>query len=151
MDISGDGSGALDPKLGQAEYLDKMVMEKAKVCAMAMGRTRQKLAIRTLVLFGFVVDADPFLHWFDVKRLKCINFKDYCVDAGFWLCQPMRKVKVVFPRQVPEKAVLARRVDLLSELKVIELEGGKKVSEKKYTGPESLGKFPFAIEDIHVH
>ncbi|PYI05638.1 hypothetical protein BO78DRAFT_397945 [Aspergillus sclerotiicarbonarius CBS 121057] len=134
----GDGSGALDPKLGQAEYLDKMVIEKAKVCAMAVGRTRQKLAIRTLILFGFVVDADPFLHWFDVKRLKCINFKDYCVDAGFWLCQPMKKVKVIFPRQVPEKATVARRVDLLSELKVIELKGGKKVSEKKYTGPESL-------------
>ncbi|RAL04277.1 uncharacterized protein BO80DRAFT_231727 [Aspergillus ibericus CBS 121593] len=134
----GDGSGALDPKLGQAEYLDKMVIEKAKVCAMAIGRTRQKLSIRTLILFGFVVDADPFLHWFDVKRLKCINFKDYCVDAGFWLCQPMKKVKVVFPRQVPEKAVVARRVDWLSELKVIELKGGKKVSEKKYTGPESL-------------
>ncbi|GKZ48284.1 hypothetical protein AbraIFM66951_012048 [Aspergillus brasiliensis] len=146
----GDGTGALDHKLGQAEYLDKMVIEKAKVRAMSVGRTRQKLSIRTLTLFGFIVDADPFLHWFDAKRLQRIHFKDYCVDAGFWLCKPMKEVKVDFPRQMQEKAAVARRVDLSSELKVIELKGGKKVSEKKYTGPESLSEFtfPFRLGDM---
>ncbi|SPB46378.1 unnamed protein product [Aspergillus niger] len=140
---SGDGTGALDHKLGQAEYLDKMVIEKAKVRAMSVGRTRQKLSIRSLTLFGFIVDADPFLHWFDAKRLQRIHFKNYCVDAGFWLCKPMKKVEVDFPRQMQEKATTARQVDLSSELKVIELKGGKKVSEKPYTGPESLSEFTF--------
>ncbi|GKZ84030.1 hypothetical protein AnigIFM56816_009348 [Aspergillus niger] len=126
---SGDGTGALDHKLGQAEYLDKMVIEKAKVRAMSVGRTRQKLSIRSLTLFGFIVDADPFLHWFDAKRLQRIHFKDYCVDAGFWLCKPMKKVEVDFPRQMQEKVTTARQVDLSSELKVIELKGGKKNSD----------------------
>lgn len=142
---SGDGTGALDHNLGQAEYLDKMVIEKAKVRAMSVGRTRQKLSIRTLTLFGFIVDADPFLHWFDTKRLQRIHFKDYCVDAGFWLSKPMKKVEVDFPRQMQEKVSTARRVDLSSELKVIELKGGKKISEKKYTGPESLSEFTLSF------
>ncbi|GLA91489.1 hypothetical protein AtubIFM61612_003926 [Aspergillus tubingensis] len=141
----GDGTGALDHNLGQAEYLDKMVIEKAKVRAMSVGRTRQKLSIRTLTLFGFIVDADPFLHWFDTKRLQRIHFKDYCVDAGFWLSKPMKKVEVDFPRQMQEKVSTARRVDLSSELKVIELKGGKKISEKKYTGPESLSEFTLSF------
>lgn len=96
------------------------------------GRTRNRLTIRTLSLSGFVVDADPFLHWFDPTRLKCINFKNDCVDAGFYLSMPMKKVAILFPREVEQRLVIGRRVDLWSELKVVQLVGGRKVWEEKY-------------------
>ncbi|KAL4786557.1 hypothetical protein BJX76DRAFT_365630 [Aspergillus varians] len=134
----GTGEGTLLKSVGTGEYLDKICLEKAKTYAMAMGETRQRLSIRTLVLTGVVVDADPFLHWFDPKRLKCINFKDRCVDAGFWLPYCMRKVSILFPREIYEPVVTARRVNPLAELKVIEIKGGKKVGEIPYRGPKSL-------------
>jgi hypothetical protein len=106
---------------------------------MAIGSTRNRLSIRTLILTGVVIDADPFLHWFDPDRLKCINFKDNCVDAGFWLSHCMRKVSVLFPKVIEEDAIVGRQVDLKSGgLKVIRIEGGKKVGEIWYRGKESL-------------
>jgi hypothetical protein len=105
---------------------------------MAMGRTLNRLSIKTLTLTGFVVDADPFIHWFDPKHLKCINFKDYCVDAGFYLPWPMRKVAIRYPRDVSKETVPVRRVEPLRDLKVIELKGGKKVGEMPFRGFESL-------------
>ncbi|CEL06621.1 hypothetical protein ASPCAL09793 [Aspergillus calidoustus] len=134
----GTGEGSLLHKVGVGEYLDKMCLEKAKIRAMAMGSTRNRLSIRTLVLTGVVVDADPFLHWFDPKRLKCINFKDYCVDAGFYLSHCMKKVSILFPRMIEEPVLRGRRVNPAAELKVIELKGGKKVGEIPYRGPQSL-------------
>lgn len=137
---SGTGEGSLLRTIGIAEYLDKLCLEKAKIRAMAMGDTRNRLSIRNLVLTGVVVDADPFIHWFDPKRLKCINFKDNCVDAGFYLAHCMRKVSVLFPKQLkePVETFGTRRVEPLKELKVIELKGGKKVGEIPYRGKESL-------------
>ncbi|KAL2864322.1 uncharacterized protein BJX67DRAFT_383796 [Aspergillus lucknowensis] len=134
----GTGEGSLLYKVGVGEYLDKMCLEKAKIRAMAMGSTRNRLSIRTLVLTGVVVDADPFLHWFDPKRLKCIHFKDNCVDAGFYLSHCMKKVSILFPRQIEQPVVRGRSVNPLSELKVIQLKGGKKVGEIPYRGPQSL-------------
>ncbi|KAK1144972.1 hypothetical protein N8T08_004687 [Aspergillus melleus] len=133
-------TGVLHRKVGRGEYLDKILLEKAKICALAIGRCRQRLSIKTLRLTGFVVDADPFLHWFDPKRLKTIEFKDYCVDAGFYLSVPMAKVSVLCPREVHnDTAVIAgRAVSMYSDLKVIRFEGGKKVGEIPYRGPDSL-------------
>ncbi|RHZ53728.1 uncharacterized protein CDV56_104570 [Aspergillus thermomutatus] len=136
------GDGTLDPKVGAGEYLDKTAIEKAKVRAMVMGRTLNRLSIKTLTLTGFVVDADPFIHWFDPKHLKCIHFKDYCVDAGFYLSWPMRKVVIHYPRDVSMEPVPARRIDPLRELKVIELKGGKKVGEMPFRGSESFKQLP---------
>ncbi|KAE8374129.1 hypothetical protein BDV26DRAFT_50358 [Aspergillus bertholletiae] len=76
-----------------------MLIEKAKVAGMAAGKTRTRLSIRTLVLSGFVVDADPFLQWFDCARLKCVRFGDGCVDAGLWLGDDMAGVTIVWPRE----------------------------------------------------
>ncbi|PKY00502.1 hypothetical protein P168DRAFT_243518 [Aspergillus campestris IBT 28561] len=122
-----NGTGTLDPNIGWGEYLDKLAIEKAKVRAMATGRTLNRLSIKTLVLTGFVVDADPFLHWFDPQRLQCVNFKDDCVDAGFYLCRAMKKVIVRFPRRVEGKMVFGRWVDLKMELRVVEIgKGGSK-------------------------
>ncbi|KAL6235098.1 hypothetical protein BDW75DRAFT_251113 [Aspergillus navahoensis] len=134
----GTGYGTLLRTVGVAEYLDKMCIEKAKIRAMAAGRTRNRLSIRTLTLTGVVVDADPFLHWFDPKSLKCINFKDNCVDAGFYLSHCMTKVSVLFPRKIREPVLTGRRVDLCRELKVVRIEGGRKVGEIGYRGVESL-------------
>lgn len=133
------GTGNLHRTIGIGEYLDKTSIEKAKVRAMATGRTLNRLSIKTLTLNGFVVDADPILLWFDPKMLRCINFRDNCVDAGFYLCRPMRKVEVKFPTEIEEKAVTVRKVDVRKELKIVELRGGKKVSEAPYSGRESHG------------
>ncbi|KAE8147776.1 hypothetical protein BDV25DRAFT_131807 [Aspergillus avenaceus] len=113
------GTGHLHPTIGVGEYLDKYAIETAKVTAMATGRTRQKLSIRTLVLSGFVVDGDPFLQWFDAQRLKCVRFRDECVDAGFWLGGAMAGVGVVWPRE-EERVILGRWVDC-GEGRVVDL------------------------------
>ncbi|PYI27374.1 hypothetical protein BP00DRAFT_460254 [Aspergillus indologenus CBS 114.80] len=138
----GTGAGTLPRTIGEGEYLDKLALEKAKVCAMVHGPTRNRLSLRTLTLTGFVVDADPILLWFDPARLKCLHFKAFCVDAGFYLCEAMHRVSVLFPRRLgPEEgaeAVVARRVHLRSELKVVQLRGGRKVGEMPYTGPQCL-------------
>lgn len=138
LTFSGNGEGSLVRTVGIGEYLDKICLEKAKIRAMAMGSTQNRLSIRTLVLSGVVVDADPFLHWFDPNRLKCINFKENCVDAGFWLSHCMKKVSVLFPRQIDEPTVIGCRVNSLAELKVVELKCGKKIGEIPYRGPKSL-------------
>ncbi|KAL2823485.1 hypothetical protein BDW59DRAFT_180652 [Aspergillus cavernicola] len=134
----GTGEGSLLRQVGCAEYLDKMCLEKAKIRAMAMGNTRNRLSIRTLVLTGVVIDADPFLHWFDPKRLKCIHFKDDCVDAGFYLSHCMRKVSLLFPHEIHQPVIFGQNVNPLKELKVIELNGGNKVGEISFRGPQSL-------------
>ncbi|KAL4982628.1 hypothetical protein BDW68DRAFT_182370 [Aspergillus falconensis] len=145
----GTGYGTLLRTIGIAEYLDKMCIEKAKIRAMAAGSTRNRLSIRTLILTGFVVDADPFLHWFDPKRLKRINFKDNCVDAGFYLSHCMMKVSVLFPRKIREPFLMGRRVDLCKELKVVRIEGGRKVGEIEYRVFESLREeIPKDVEEV---
>ncbi|KAL4919072.1 hypothetical protein BDW62DRAFT_210021 [Aspergillus aurantiobrunneus] len=141
----GNGEGALLRTVGAGEYLDKMCLEKAKIRAMAMGNTRNRLSIRTLILTGVVVDADPFLHWFDPKRLKCINFKDNCVDAGFYLSHCMKKVSILFPRQIDEPVSTGRNVNPLAQLKVIQIKGGKKVGEIPFRGPQSLEEIPMNV------
>lgn len=129
------GTGNLDRKIGLGAYLDKTSIEKAKVRAMATGRTLNRLSIKSLTLTGFVVDADPILLWFDPKRLRSIHFQDNCVDAGFYLCLPMRRRVVVrFPMEVGERVVSVRRVDLRGELRVVEIRGGRKVGEVVYSG-----------------
>ncbi|CBF82764.1 predicted protein [Aspergillus nidulans FGSC A4] len=134
----GTGYGTLLRTVGVAEYLDKMCIEKAKIRAMASGSTRNRLSIRTLILTGVVVDADPFLHWFDPKRLKCINFKDNCVDAGFYLSHCMKNVSVLYPKKIREPILTGRRVDLCRELKVVRIKGERKVKKIEYRDVETL-------------
>lgn len=103
-------------------------------------RTPRRLPIRKLTLFGFVVDADPFVQWFDPRRLRGVDFRDGCVDAGFWLPRAMRRVIVTFPQTNEQKAgvsVPVSRPDL-NELKIVELQQGKKVGEVGYRGCEGL-------------
>ncbi|KAL2010850.1 hypothetical protein VTN00DRAFT_3568 [Thermoascus crustaceus] len=131
-----DGDGTLDRDIGIGEYLDKNIIEAARILASTMGPTRNRLSIVSLTLTGFVVDADPFYLWFNPGRLRRIHFKNDCVDAGFCLPQSMRGgiVTIDFPRQVKEHAMVIRPVDPVREIKLVELQGGEKVWEWDYGG-----------------
>lgn len=78
---------------------------------------------------GFVVDADPFLQWFDPLKLHTIVFKGQCVDAGFWLSRVMSRVVVKSPTTLEEPVPVGVVKMDLKELKVIELNGGKVVED----------------------
>lgn len=125
------GDGALHPDIGCGEYLDKHSIEKAKILAMARGRTSQRMSVKHLTLSGFVVDAGPFLHWFDPQRLQSIKFKGQCLDAGFWLPQSMEHVIVRYPRRIELEPVAVEMVsgDPQKELKVVDIQGGLDVGQ----------------------
>jgi hypothetical protein len=120
---SGDlGDGNLHPNVGTGEYLDKHAIEKAKVLAGVVGRTLNRLSIKKLTLSGFVVDAGPFIQWF---------------DAGFYLPKSMRGVRITFPKE-EAKFMSARRLDLPKNLKVVQLKDGKRIGEAPYRRSEIL-------------
>lgn len=113
----------MHPDIGYGEYLDKQSIEKAKILASVHGPTRQLLSIKFLTLSGFVVDADPFVQWFDPSKLRRIHFKSQCVDAGFWLPDSMQEVTVRSPMTTGAEAVTVGilKLDLRKDLKEIEL------------------------------
>ncbi|KAJ5730875.1 uncharacterized protein N7483_005383 [Penicillium malachiteum] len=117
------GDGTLHTDIGYGEYLDKQAIEKAKVRAIAMGRTSSRLTIRKLTLSGFVVDADPFIQWFDPLRLRFIHFKGHCVDAGVWLPLAMRNISIRFPKAIDLRPVPVGvlRINVKRDLEVIDL------------------------------
>lgn len=127
----------LNRKIGIGEYLDKLSIEQAKLRALTLmqGPVSRRLPIRRITLTGFVVDADPFLLWFDPDRLERIDFKDDCVDAGFYLPTSMHgSVTVSYPGRIQDGAIAVpiRRVDLREELKLVDLQEGKKVGQVPY-------------------
>ncbi|KAJ5273780.1 hypothetical protein N7478_008905 [Penicillium angulare] len=135
------GNGELACIIGDGEYLDKECIEKAKVRAMAIGRTSRRLPIRKITLSGFVVDADPFIQWFDSSKLRCINFKGQCIDSGFWLPLSMKKVSVRFPRKIDSQPVPVGilKIDINKDLTVMDLKNGKmakKISYLEFVGKE---------------
>jgi hypothetical protein len=82
---SGDhGSGRLNSKFGSGEYLDGMVIGRARRIAHSMGYYRTYLPVKNLVLSGFVVDAYAFSGWFG-SRLNTIHFKKNCFEFDWWL------------------------------------------------------------------
>ncbi|KAJ5128255.1 hypothetical protein N7448_001972 [Penicillium atrosanguineum] len=125
------GDGELHPRIGYGEYLDKHSIEKAKLLALTMDRTSHRLTIKTLTLSGFVVDADPFLQWFDPQRLRSIHFKGECIDAGFWLPLAMQKVTVRCSRNIDLEPVPVGilALNLPRDLRVVELKDGKKIHD----------------------
>jgi hypothetical protein len=128
------GDGALHPDIGCGEYLDKHSIEKAKILAMAIGRTSKRLSIKHLTLSGFVADADPFLNWFDAEKMESIIFKGQCIDAGFWLPHSMENVTVRHPRTIElgPVAVGMVSVDVQKELKVVNMQDGLDVGESAF-------------------
>ncbi|KAG5207270.1 hypothetical protein GTR04_0882 [Trichophyton interdigitale] len=123
------GEGELHRRAGVGEYLDKESIGEAKIRALAMGCTLDRLPIVKLTLTGFVVDADPFFMWFNPHRLRVINFKNDCVDAGFAIPRLMSdRVVVSWPNTVAEYAMQVRHVKP-GEVKLID------IPKRKNKGP----------------
>ncbi|OAX77859.1 hypothetical protein ACJ72_07836 [Emergomyces africanus] len=124
-----EGQGILHRRVGIGEYLDKYAIAQAKTRAARMGSTLILLPVVKLSLTGFVVDGGPF-RFFNPHRLRMINFKNDCVDAGFALPDRMREqVAVFWPKYLTEQdAKVAKRVKH-REMKLIDL--GSKVKKPK--------------------
>lgn len=111
----------MERRVGIGEYLDKMAIKKSWSRAIRLGCTMNQLPIVKLSLTGFVVDADPFFYWFNPHRLRIIDFKNDCVDAGFALPQKMAEhVIVTWPRNVLEHAQVAK-VIRPGQVKVVDI------------------------------
>ena len=94
--------GALSGSAGTGEYLDKHAMASARSFVCSQGVNLRYLPIVKLVLAGFVVDAGPFFRWFNPMRLRQIDFKYGCIDAGFALPSHMNSlVTVSWPEKLP--------------------------------------------------
>ena len=109
---------------GSGHYIDKLTMERTHMYA--GGRAwkppavvPQQLRIAKLNLAGFVVDADPFMTYFDPEYLREINFGDHCIDAGFALTKAMLEdVKITRPEQK------SLSEDIAQALSSVTLQGG---------------------------
>jgi hypothetical protein len=78
-------------------------MASARSLVSSQGVNLRYLPIVKLVLAGFVVDAGPFFRWFNPIRMRHIEFRHGCVDAGFALPPHMSNlVAVSWPRNLPE-------------------------------------------------
>lgn len=96
--------GTLSEVLGIGEYLDKNAMATARNLVSSQGVNLRYLPIVKLVLAGFVVDAGPFFRWFNPMRLRQVEFKHGCIDAGFALPSHMSNlVTVCWPLKPPEE------------------------------------------------
>ncbi|KAJ6151712.1 hypothetical protein N7470_006840 [Penicillium chermesinum] len=112
------------PRPRRGEYLDKLAIEKAKIRAVvAGGLTNPRLPIKKLTLNGFIVDADPFLNWFDPQMLRSIHFKANCIDSGFWLPKSMSHVSIRVAKEMDYKPVAAGviRVDIGRDVKLVDV------------------------------
>lgn len=70
-------------------------MASARHLVSSQGVNLRYLPIVKLVLAGFVVDAGPFFRWFNPMRLRQVDFKHGCVDAGFALPSHMDNLVTV--------------------------------------------------------
>jgi hypothetical protein len=89
------GGGSVCVSVGTGEYLDKNTMASARSFVSCQGVNLRYLPVVKLVLAGFVVDAGPFFRWFNPMRLRHVDFKYGCVDAGFVLPSHMSSLVTV--------------------------------------------------------
>ena len=88
------------------------------------------LSIVKLSLSGFVVDAEPIFKWFNPRRLRAIEFKRDCVDAGFALPAFMEgKVAITWPRGEKEWIADRRKIWSPEEVIMVELKNKKRVRQ----------------------
>jgi hypothetical protein len=126
----------LNRRVGIGEYLDKHAIAQAKERASTMGGSLERLPVVKLSLTGFVVDSDPFCLWFNPHRLRVIEFKNDCVDAGFALPTSMAEnVAIKFPKRITEHAMIARRVRP-GEIKLVDVRPPKAALQKKDTSKD---------------
>ncbi|WEW59633.1 hypothetical protein PRK78_005112 [Emydomyces testavorans] len=130
-----NGQGELQRRVGFGEYLDKHAIATAREAAEALGPIPEKLPIVKLTLMGFVVDSDPFFLWFNPHRLRNIDFKDHCVDAGFALPASMsEQVVVSWPEEDHIKEAMSVRSVRPEEIKCIDLGSTKKSAANNHSG-----------------
>lgn len=91
-----------------------------------IGVRLRRLPVVNLTLSGFVVDADPFAMWFDPRRLRTIDFKRDCVDAGFALPSNMAHITIFRPdyRECSEFGQMVGP----QQFKLVELRHGKAIA-----------------------
>jgi hypothetical protein len=89
------GSGSVCASVGTGEYLDKNTMASARSLVSCQDVNLRYLPVVKLVIAGFVVDAGPFFRWFNPMRLRHIDFKYGCIDAGFALPSHMSSLVTV--------------------------------------------------------
>ena len=87
-----DGEGMLHENYGFGEYLDVKAIKAAYKETIALGVNLRYLPIVNFVLAGFVVDACPFVRYFNPMRLRKIQFTRDCIDAGFVLPRGMSQL-----------------------------------------------------------
>ena len=119
--LGAHGGGTLHDEFGDGEYLDALAIAttRSNIEFRTMNlHLPDRLPIRKLVLAGFVVDANPFLHWFSPNKLQKIVFKDHCIDAGFGLHEDMcGRVDVCFGG-----TGTARWIDATRDVTVVSIE-----------------------------
>ncbi len=129
------GEGDLSPEFGIGEYLDKQAIAMAKLEAAPRGGRLRYLPVVKLALSGFVVDAGS-MKWFDPLRLRQIEFKHNCIDAGFALPVNMVDlVKMSWPRGNDGRTVKVTNVTR-EDIHLITLKKGKIVNESTGLKPK---------------
>ena len=118
--LGAHGLGTLHDEFGDGEYLDALTIATArsKVEFRTLNpHVPDRLPIRKLVLAGFVLDANPFLHWFSPDKLRQIVFRDHCVDAGFGLHEDMcGRVDVCFAGKGSERWIDATKYVIVTSI-----------------------------------
>ncbi|RMD43898.1 hypothetical protein DV735_g1247, partial [Chaetothyriales sp. CBS 134920] len=144
------GEGILHEEFGEGEYLDSQAIKMArqKVLRSLPFNNERFLPVEKLSLERFVVDGGAFARWFDPRRLREIEFRDRCVDAGLYLNPEMCHVKITAPtgchrHQLCHHQRLCRlpmgRAVKMGELKTVDLKKGRVISRKDArTGKEEL-------------
>lgn len=126
--LGSHGSGTLHEEFGDGEYLDQQAMKASQLDVLKHLTVEniRYLPITHLTLMNFAVDGGPFYRWFDPKKFKEITFKGDCIDTGFSLPEEM----VATVRVNSPKPVAAARWVRPGEVKLVEIKGGKVVSDK---------------------
>lgn len=95
--------GTLCDSVGTGEYLDKNAMALARRFVSSQAVNLRYLPVTKLVLAGFVIDAGPFFRWFNPMKLRMLDFKYGCIDAGFALPAHMNNsVAVSWPENLTQ-------------------------------------------------
>ncbi|RMZ86877.1 hypothetical protein DV736_g5895, partial [Chaetothyriales sp. CBS 134916] len=141
------GEGILHEEFGEGEYLDSQAIKMARqqVVRSLPFNNERFLPVEKLGLERFVVDGGSIMRWFDPQRLRKIEFKDGCIDAGLYLKPGMRHVKITAATARPQhyhhylhRQHVGRAVKM-GELKLVDLKKGRVVSRKDTrTGREEL-------------
>ena len=133
------GEGTLHDEFGDGEYLDSQAIKMAQqeVAKDLPFNNLRYLPVENLTLMNFVVDGGSIMRWFDPKRLKELEFREGCIDAGLYLREDMERTKIISPK--PRPLHQFARVIKLGEVKTAELKNGKVVTRKD--GPTRKEEF----------